>query len=92
MIIWEVFRVGDGTQICQCGSEGDAMMRADMHPGRGYRMLRRLADQVIDVLPIVNKKLPGQMGLPEGRDLLEGGEAKVLGVPEGDPFVVGDFL
>ena len=88
MVIWEVFRVGDGTLICQCGSERDAMALAEMHPGREYRMMRRLADQIIDVAPIIDKELPGQMGLPRGVDALEGVGALELGEAEGGPFVV----
>ncbi len=88
MVIWEVFRVWDGTLICQCGSEGDAVALAEMVPGRGYRMVRFLPEYIIDVLPIVDKELPGQIGLPGRGTPLEGVAVRGLGGGEGGPVVV----
>lgn len=39
-------------------------MLAEMVPGRSYRMRRVLPEFIIDVVPIVDGELPGQIGLP----------------------------
>jgi hypothetical protein len=88
VVIWEVFRVGDGTLVCQCGCEQDAAMLAGLAPGRSYRMMRRLPEYIIDVLPIVDGKLPGQQGLPGRGAPLEGVDVMGLGAAEGGPVVV----
>ncbi len=88
MVIWEVVSVGDGRVICHCGSEQDAILLAGLAPGRSYRMMRVLPEYIIDVLPIVDGELPGNLGLPAGRDPLPGGAAKELGAAEGAPVVV----
>ena len=88
MVIWEVFRVGDGTLVCHCGSERDAAMLAGLAPGRSYRMMRRLPEYIIDVLPIVEGELPGQQGLPGRGVPLEGVDVRGLGAAEGGPVVV----
>ena len=54
-----------------------------MHPGRTYQKMRRLPPEIIDVLPIVDKELPGNIGLPGRGPQVDGTEVKVLKVPEG---------
>jgi hypothetical protein len=87
MEIWEVLR-GDGTLICHCGTERDAMELACMYPGRTYRRMLRIAPEIIDVCAIVEGGLPGNLGLPgrgpqvEGTqdNRLRGGEGLVVDV------------
>ena len=85
MEIWEVLR-GDGTLICHCGTERDAMELACMYPGRTYRRMLRIAPEIIDVCAIVEGGLPGNLGLPPEGTHLEGTRNNRL--REGEGLVV----
>jgi hypothetical protein len=86
VVIWEVVRVSDGTLVCQCGCERDAIALAAMVPGRAYRMMRRLPPEIIDVFAIVDGELPGNLGLPGRGAQLEEGPAILLTQGEGVPM------
>ncbi len=83
MVIWEVVRVNDGTLVCQCGCERDAIALVAMVPGRAYRMMRRLPPEIIDVFAIVDGELPGNLGLPGRGAPLEGAEKELITPGEG---------
>lgn len=85
MEIWEVL-AAEGTLICHCGTERDAAELACMHPGRTYRKMLRIAPEIIDVLPIIDKELPGNLGLPGRGPQVEGTQGGRL--REGEGLVV----
>ena len=71
----------DGRVICHCGCVEDAHNLVGMVPGRSYRKMLRIAPEIIDVCAIIDKELPGNLGLP-GRGMpIEGGAEGML--PEG---------
>lgn len=68
---WSVIEIKTGRKICECAEERDAMLLVSLDPyHKTYTRNKFILDQVIDVKSKVDKQLPGQLGLPEGRDRL----------------------
>lgn len=86
MDVWVVEQ--RGVVICQCGSLEDAVMMVGLSEGRTFRKLRMVCQQTVNVNVITQGELPGQLGLPEGRELLEGGTVRELAGGKGAPVVV----
>lgn len=84
MDVWIVEQ--GGRTLCHCGAERDAVAMVGLGRGRTYRKLKVVSPQTIDVDVVVQGELPGQLGLPVGRDRIEGGEAERLGAGEGAPL------
>ena len=68
---WIVTENRTGKTIVHCGDINDAIMMVGLDPqNRSYSRHRYLMDQVIDVSSTTDKQLPGQIGLPAGKDQL----------------------
>lgn len=68
---WVVIEKRTGRVIAQCGQEEDAMMLFGFDPDkRSYRKQKFIMDQIITVSSTVDNQLPGQLGLPEGKEVL----------------------
>lgn len=64
---WIVVENNSGKVIAHCGNINDAIMMVSFDSNnRSYKRNRILLDQIIDVTSIVDKQLPGQIGLPVG--------------------------
>jgi len=89
---WIVTENKTGRVIAHCGDINDAIMMVSFAPShRSYSRHRVLMDQVIDVKPTTDKQLPGQIGLPAGKDQLPSIELQQqVWLPEGqgEPVVV----
>ena len=68
---WVVKDRRTGRNICHCADINDAIMMVSFDSeNRTYSRHRALMDQVIDVSSTTDKQLPGQIGLPAGKDQL----------------------
>ena len=68
---WVVIDKTTGRIIAHCGKENDALMLIGFDPDkRIYRKQKFIMDQVITVTSTQDKQLPGQQGLPEGKEKL----------------------
>jgi hypothetical protein len=68
---WVVKERSTGRVIAHCGDINDAMMMVSFDPNnRSYSRNRVLMDQVIDISSTTDKQLPGQLGLPAGKEKL----------------------
>ena len=89
---WIVKDKRTGRVICQCGDINDALMMVSFDPDyRTYSRGRFILDQVITVTSTTDKQLPGQIGLPAGKDQLPPIELQQqtwLPEGQGDPVLV----
>jgi hypothetical protein len=68
---WVVKERSSGKIIAHCGDINDAIMMVSFDPNnRSYSRNRVLMDQVIDISSTTDKQLPGQLGLPAGKEKL----------------------
>ena len=80
-----------GRVIAHCGEEKDAIMVVGFNPhNRSYTRNRLLNDQVIvvDAKVVIDKQLPGQLGLPSAK--VEQLSPQRVKLPEGqqEPVVI----
>ena len=73
---WTVY-TPDGRKYADCGWERDAARLCQMAPGRTYRKIKYLHDQVIDVTSTTDKQLPGQQGLPPAKIRVGGQDLEI---------------
>ena len=68
---WVVTDKTTSRVIAHCGEENDALMLIGFDPDkRSYRKQKFILDQIITVTSITDKQLPGQQGLPSGKEEL----------------------
>ena len=68
---WVVKERSSGKIIAHCGDINDAIMMVSFDPNnRTYSRNRFLMDQIIDISSTTDKQLPGQLGLPLGKEKL----------------------
>jgi hypothetical protein len=89
---WIVTENKTGRVICHCADINDAIMMVSFEPEkRTYSRHLLLMDQVIDVTSTTDKQLPGQIGLPAGKENLPSVELQQqVWLPERqqEPFIV----
>lgn len=89
---WIVTENKTGRVIAHCGDINDAIMMVSFDPNhRSYSRQRFILDQIITVTSITDKQLPGQIGLPSGKDQLSPIELQQqVWLPEGqgNPVIV----
>jgi hypothetical protein len=72
---YSVINLNNGVKVCECATLEDAQMIVGLNPAnRAYRKERFILDQIIDVTSTTDKQLPGQLGLPKGKDFVTGSE------------------
>lgn len=85
---WIVTDNKKGRIICHCGDINDAIMMVSLDSNnRSYSRHRFLSDQVIDVTSTTDKQLPGQLGLPSGKNPLPEFEEEIY-LPQSDQIPV----
>ena len=82
---WTVYD-GLGQKYCDCSHEEYAVRTLELHEGQGFTYKRidppkPLPPQTIDVRPIIDKELSGQIGLPKATERLHDDIRKSLRKP-----------
>jgi len=82
---WTVYD-GLGQKYCDCSHEEYAVRTLELHKGEGFTYKRidppkPLPPQTIDVRPLIDKELPGQIGLPKAVERLHDDIRKSLRKP-----------
>jgi hypothetical protein len=86
---WSVIENRTGRKICECAEERDAMLLVSLDPhNKTYRKDKFILDQVITINSEGIKELPGQQGLPEGKESLPEQLNLVLPKGEQEPFLI----
>jgi hypothetical protein len=79
---WIVTENRTGRVIVHCGNINDAIMMVGFDSNhRSYSRYRFIVDQVIDITPTIDKRLPGQIGLPSAQDLY-------ISQGQGEPVII----
>jgi len=70
---WVVLDKTTGRVIAHCGEECDALILVSFDKDRRiYRKAKFIVDQIIDITSTTDKQLPGQIGLPTGKEKFNG--------------------